>query len=119
VRLGSVPANSQQELRFVQERLALAGQIIFSISTMFLVVTGAIDLWRGIFRMTPEGRVFHAGGTLLAFGLWRLCHTRRALSAASLARLDQGATLLICGCYAAIEDHFGRLLPNVEALLET
>jgi len=105
VRLGSVPANSQQELRFVQERLALAGQIIFSISTMFLVVTGAIDLWRGIFRMTPEGRVFHAGGTLLAFGLWRLCRTRRALSAAALARLDQGATLLICGCYAAM-GHF-------------
>jgi DNA-binding MarR family transcriptional regulator len=24
-----------------------------------------------------------------------------------------------CGCYAAIEDHFGRLLPKVEALLAT
>jgi serine/threonine-protein kinase len=105
VRLGSVPVNSQQELRFVQERLALAGQIIFSISSMFLVVTGAIDLWRGVFRMTPEGRVLHAAGTLLALGLWRLCGTRRALSAAALARLDQGATLLICSCYAAM-GHF-------------
>jgi serine/threonine-protein kinase len=105
VRLGSVPADSQQELRFVQERLALAGQIIFSISTMFLVVTSAIDLWRGAFRMTPEGRVFHAAGTLLALALWRVCRTRRALSASALARLDQGATLLICGCYAAM-GHF-------------
>jgi serine/threonine-protein kinase len=105
VRLGSVPVNSQQELRFVQERLAFAGQIIFGISTMFLVVTGAIDLWRGTFRMTPEGRVLHAAGTLLALGLWRVCHARRALSAAALARLDQGATLLICACYACM-GHF-------------
>jgi eukaryotic-like serine/threonine-protein kinase len=105
VRLGSVPVNSQQELRFVQERLALSGQIIFCISTMFLVMTSAIDQWRGTMRMTLNGRAFHLAATLLALGLWRLCRTRRALSARTLANLDRGATLCICACYAAM-GHF-------------
>jgi len=100
VRLGSVPVNSQQELRFVQERLALAGQIIFCISTMFLVLTSAIDQWRGTMRMTLTGRAFHLLATLLALGLWRLCRTQRAFSARTLANLDRGATLSICACYA-------------------
>jgi len=105
VRLGSVPVNSQQELRFLQERLGLAGQIIFCISTMFLVMTSAIDMWRGTIRMSATGRAFHVGATLLALALWRLCRTRRALSASTLANLDQGTILCICACYAAM-GHF-------------
>ena len=105
VRLGSVPVNSQQELRFLQERLALSGQIIFCISTMFLVMTLALDQWHGAIRMTLTGRAFHLAATLLALGLWRLCHTRRALSARTLANLDLGATLCVCICYAAM-GHF-------------
>jgi hypothetical protein len=105
VRLGSVPVNSQQELRFLQERLGLAGQIIFTISTMFLVMTSALDMWRGTVRMSATGRAFHVGGTLLALALWRLCRARRALSASTLAQLDHGATLCICACFAAM-GHF-------------
>jgi hypothetical protein len=102
VRLGSVPVTSQQELRFLQDRLALCGQIIFGISTLFLVVMATIDGLRGIGQLTGTGRAFHFLGTLIAFLLWRACSRQRLFSQRMLAALDAGATLLVCACFACM-----------------
>jgi hypothetical protein len=106
VRLGSVPVNSSEELRFVQERLALFGKTIFFISLAFLLVKGGVDLVRGDSRIGIVGRVSHAVGTLVAFGLWRVCATPRALSERALAVIDVGATLGACVCFALMAHSF-------------
>jgi serine/threonine-protein kinase len=99
VRLGSVPLNSQQELRFLQDRLALCGQIVFGISGMFLVVTVVIDLVRDSSRMTLQGRSFHIAATLIALALWRVCSARRVFTQTALASVDVGAALAMCACF--------------------
>ncbi len=108
MRLGSVPANSQQELRFLQDRLGLCGQIIFAISGMFLAVVGVLDYLLEAPRMTLAARGAHLASTLVAFGLWRVCRSRRVLSGGALAALDRGVTLCVCAGYAAM----GYALPQ-------
>lgn len=39
VRLGSIPANSEQDVRFLQDRMAMFNRVTFWISGMFLVAT--------------------------------------------------------------------------------
>lgn len=102
VRLGSVPVTSQQELRFLQDRLALCGQIIFGISTLFLVVLAILDGVRGVGQLTSAARAFHFAGTLLAFALWRACSSRRVFSQRALTSLDAGSTLLVCASFACM-----------------
>jgi hypothetical protein len=99
VRLGSVPINSQQELRFLQDRLALCGQIIFSISSMFLVVVGGLHALGQVYSMPLMARVFHVLATSVAFVLWRACRSRRVFSKAVLNALDMGATWAACLSY--------------------
>jgi hypothetical protein len=106
VRLGSVPINSSEELRFVQERLALFGKTIFFISLAFLLVKGGVDLVRGDSPIGLVGRISHFVGTLVAFGLWRVCATPRALSERALAVIDVGATLGACVCFALMAHTF-------------
>jgi hypothetical protein len=108
VRLGSVPANSQQELRYLQDRLGLCGQIIFVISGMFLVVVGGLDYLRGGGQLPVTARALHLGSTLLALALWRLCRSRRVFSASMLATIDRGVALGVCAGYAAM----GYFLPQ-------
>jgi hypothetical protein len=78
VRLGSVPVNTNEELRFVQGRLALYGKTIFWISLAFLVVKGGLDLLRGDSRIGWIGRIGHALATLIALALWRVCASQRS-----------------------------------------
>jgi hypothetical protein len=44
VRLGSVPADSEQDLRFLQDRMAMFARVTFWVSGMFLLATTAADL---------------------------------------------------------------------------
>lgn len=44
VRLGSLPADSDEELRFIQNRLGSFAKTTFGISAMFLVATSIVDL---------------------------------------------------------------------------
>jgi eukaryotic-like serine/threonine-protein kinase len=106
VRLGSVPINSIEELHFVQERLALFGKTVFFISLAFLLVKGGLDLVRGDSRIGLVGRISHFVGTLVAFGLWRVCANPRALSERALAVIDVGATLGACVCFAVMAHTF-------------
>jgi eukaryotic-like serine/threonine-protein kinase len=99
VRLGSIPANSRQELRFLQDRLALFGQVIFFLSGTFLVINGSLDAFAAGRSMTLFGRAFHAGATLVMLSLWLVCRQRRVFSQPALADLDWGATLAACVCF--------------------
>jgi serine/threonine-protein kinase len=105
VRLGSLPAHSEQDVRFVQDRIALFGKVTFLISTMFLIATVAGDLLRGIGRMEPAGRVAHVVGTLISLALWRVLGGRRDFSPRTLHVVDVAGTLGICIAYVFMGHH--------------
>jgi eukaryotic-like serine/threonine-protein kinase len=107
VRLGSVPANADQDVRFVQDRMALFGKTTFLISSMFLVATSAADLVVEIRRYSEPSRVSHVIGTLLGLALWLIARNRRSLTVGTLQTLDIAATLGICWSFAAM-GYFGR-----------
>jgi len=96
VRLGSLPENSEEDLRFVQDRIALLGKVTFLISSMFLIVGSSLDLVGSTGRMLALGRASHVAGTLLALGLWRVAQSRRIFSPQTLQALDMAGTLGIC-----------------------
>jgi eukaryotic-like serine/threonine-protein kinase len=104
VRLGSLPANSEQDLRLVQDRLALFGKTVFLIATMFLVTNVALDLGLGDGSklMSSAGRACHVLGTLVAFALWRAAQSPKQATPAALQRLDGVGTLGMCVCFAAM-----------------
>jgi len=106
VRLGSVPVNTNEELRFVQGRLALFGKTIFFISLAFLVVKGGFDLLHGESRVGLIARISHAVGTLVALALWRVCAMQRSLSERALTTIDMGATLGACACFSVMAHSF-------------
>jgi eukaryotic-like serine/threonine-protein kinase len=106
VRVGSVPVNSNEELRFVQGRLALYGKTIFWISLAFLVVKGGLDLLRGDSRIGWVGRMGHVLATLIALALWRVCNSQRAFSEKALSALDVAATVGACLCFAVMSHFF-------------
>ncbi|HET9959681.1 MAG TPA: serine/threonine-protein kinase [Polyangiaceae bacterium] len=106
VRLGSLPADSEEDLRFVQDRLALFGKTTFLISGMFLLVTSTADLVAAVPRYSQLARVCHVVGTLSALALWRIAASRRPLSPVALHGLDASAMLGICWTFAGL-GHFG------------
>jgi serine/threonine protein kinase len=107
VRLGSLPANSEQELRLIQDRLSLFAVSAFIITTMFLVAMTGLDLGltdgRGF--QSPTGRVCHVLATLAAFTTWRVAKSRRVHSPETLTLLDAAGTVGICVAFAAM-GHF-------------
>jgi serine/threonine protein kinase len=105
VRLGSLPQDSEQDLRFVQDRLALFGKATVLISTMFLVGMSIADLFESSHRYTMLARVGHVSGTLFAVALWRIAAARKPLSPDALQALDGVATLGICWSFTAL-GHF-------------
>jgi serine/threonine-protein kinase len=105
VRLGSLPADSEQELRFVQDRLALFVKTTFWISTMFLLVTTVADLAGPVQRFSGLARASHALGTLIALGLWRAMQSRRNVSPGTLHALDVLGTLGICWSFTFMANH--------------
>jgi serine/threonine-protein kinase len=102
VRLGSLPANSDDDLRFVQDRIGLFAKTTFLIATMFLVVTWIADFAGHAPRYSSVARASHCVGTLIAFSAWRVTRMRQLFSAAALHRLDIAATLGTCWSFAAM-----------------
>jgi hypothetical protein len=109
VRLGSLPANSEQDLRLIQDRLSLFAVAAFVITAMFLVAMIALDvgLADGQGFLSTTGLVCHGVATLAAFTAWRVAKRRRLDSPAALTRLDAAGTVGVCLAFAAM-GHFLR-----------
>lgn len=100
VRLGSLPVNSDEDLRFVQDRIALFAKMIFLISTMFIVVPALADFFGQAQRYDWVSRVSHFTGTALALAVWLMARREKLLSAAVLQWLDGAGTLGVCSAFA-------------------
>jgi eukaryotic-like serine/threonine-protein kinase len=94
--LGSLPQDTAEELRFVQNRVALLGKVTFFIAGMFLVAVALADHLRHFDRVDPLGRASHALGTSIALGMWLLLRRRRVLAENALLAVDLAGTLAIC-----------------------
>jgi serine/threonine-protein kinase len=98
--------DTEQDLRFLQDRLALFGQTVFVISGFFLVLSVTLD-----FLESSIGWVAHAshfGATLLALILFRIGAMQRDLSPDALQMLDAFGTVAMCGLFALM----GHYLPQ-------
>jgi serine/threonine-protein kinase len=105
VRLGSVPVDSREELRFLQDRLALFGKTTFLIATFLLIATSTSDLVSSVQRYSPLSRAWHVLGILLAFTLWRVSASSKNHAPRTLHLLDLVLTPGIC-CSFAVLGHY-------------
>lgn len=103
--LGSLPQSPTEELRFVQDRVALLGQVTFFISGMFLIAVAAADHFRNVERVQLLGRISHALGTVIALAMWQLLRRGRVLSPSALLAFDLAGTLCICVSFVGM-GHF-------------
>lgn len=100
VRLGSLPMDSAQDLRFVQDRLALFGKTVFIISTLFLLLGLSIA---GVLGSPWEvSRGFHLAASLVALAIWRAARARRQFSTDTLKWLDSLTTAGLSALFAAM-----------------
>jgi serine/threonine-protein kinase len=99
VAFGAVPQGETQELRFVQDRVALLGKVTFFISGTFLIAVGVADYLRQFERVQLIGRTSHALGTLLALAVWQLLARRRMFSPETLLAFDLLGTFCICASF--------------------
>ena len=102
MRLGSLPIDSEQGLRFVQDRIALFSRTTFLISSIFLVATSAADLLATVARYSLVARTCHVLATLIALGTWRVAASARLLSPEALQKFDLCLTLGACWSFAAM-----------------
>jgi eukaryotic-like serine/threonine-protein kinase len=97
--LGSLPQGTTEELRFVQERLALLAKVTFFISSMFFVAVALADHLRHFQRVQVLGRVSHALGTVIALGMWQVLRRERTFSPSTLLVVDLLGTWCICASF--------------------
>jgi eukaryotic-like serine/threonine-protein kinase len=119
IRLGSLPANSEQDLRLIQDRLALFGVSTFLITTMFLIGVATLDFGLGDEQgySTPRGRVFHGLATLAALSIWLVAKRQRQFSPEALLRIDLAGTVGVCVSFAAMGHSFVQPFGFYTALL--
>jgi serine/threonine-protein kinase len=100
-----MPQGPAEELRFVQDRVALLGRVTFYISGMFLLAVAVADTLRNVQRLQPIGRVSHTAGTLIALGLWLVLRSKRQFSPNALLAFDLLGTWCICVSFVGM-GHF-------------
>jgi hypothetical protein len=97
-----LPANSDDDLRFVQDRIGMFAKVMFLISSMFLVVPAIVDFFGEPPPDHPVSRASHVTGTVLALAVWRVARREKLLSPPVLQWLDVVGTLGPCWAYAAM-----------------
>jgi serine/threonine-protein kinase len=102
VRLGGLPVDSEEDLRFVQDRIGLFAKLIFLISAMFVVVPAVVDLITRPLFGDLFARASHVTGTLLALVVWRLARRKSLLSPGVLPWLDVVGTVGVCWAFATM-----------------
>jgi serine/threonine-protein kinase len=102
---GSLPQSTTEELRLVQDRVALLGKVTFFISGTFLIAVALADHLRHFQRVQLTGRVSHALGTLIALGIWQVLRRPPVFSAMALSAFDLLGTWCICASFIGM-GHF-------------
>jgi len=100
-----LPLDSEQDLRFIQDRFALFAKTTFLISSMFLLATAIAEVVSDAKRYSDLARASHVAGTLVTLGMWQAAKSRRSMSPATLQTLDIVGTLAVCWFFAAM-GHF-------------
>jgi serine/threonine-protein kinase len=98
-----VPADSIEETRDLQDRLARFALTTFATSGVMLLASLISDFtqhlgWGGISR---PSRVVHISAQLLVFGTWWLCRGKPRRQA-TLRALDAALSPILCVCWAAL-----------------
>jgi eukaryotic-like serine/threonine-protein kinase len=109
VRLGSLPVNSEQDRRLIQDRLALFSKTAFFITTMFLVTNAALDaaLDDGL-GVGDAAFASHVLAASVALVIWQLARRQVVYSPAVLKQLDALGTILVSVSFVLM----GHFLPQ-------
>jgi hypothetical protein len=99
-----LPVNSDEDLRFVQDRIGMFAKVMFLISSMFLLVQTIVDFFGG-WKREPVSLGSHVTGTVLALLAWRLARGKKLLTPRALQGLDVIGTLGPCWAFAAMGHH--------------
>ena len=99
-----MPVNSDEDLRFVQDRIRTFAKVMFLISAMFLVVQTISDSFRGWDR-EPVSLGSHVTGTALALLAWQVARGKKLLAPPALQGLDVLGTLGPCWAFAVMGHH--------------
>jgi signal transduction histidine kinase/ActR/RegA family two-component response regulator len=92
---GEEPQAETEELRFLQERVALLGKVISCVSAMFIVVA-VTDYLKDLHRIFLIGRIGHLFATAIALAIWLSVRRSAAVSARALVMIDEFGTLGMC-----------------------
>ncbi len=112
VRLGSVPEDTKEGLRFLQNRIAFFGGVLFALASGFYIVNVGMVL----FMHEPQigecliggGRVWHLAACFAILAMWLVARQKRTLSAPTLACLDTLGVADIGLAFAAMAFHIGN-----------
>jgi serine/threonine-protein kinase len=118
VRLGSLPVNSEQDRRLIQDRLALFSKTAFLITTMFLVTNQVLDATLGDRpQITGAALVSHAAASLVVLALWLLARRSHIYSPVWLQRLDAFGTVAVSLAFVLMGHRLGQPYGFYTALL--
>ncbi|MET0411961.1 MAG: hypothetical protein ABW217_11740, partial [Polyangiaceae bacterium] len=106
VRLGSVPVNSEQDRRLIQDRLAFFGKTAFFITSMFLVTNAFLDAALSDVQQIGNAALScHVLAAAGALSVWQVARRRGVLSPRTLQWLDAFGTIAISASFALM-GHF-------------
>ena len=102
VRLGSVPSGAEDDLLFLQRRLALFGGLVALLSGLFLAVRAVALPFADQSPLLEPGRPAHFAASLLSLAVWLIARRKRPYSIRTLNWLDGVATLGLGLLFAAM-----------------
>jgi serine/threonine-protein kinase len=106
VRLGSVPVNSEQDRRLIQDRLAFFGKTAFFITSMFLVTNAFLDSALADAQQVSDAALAcHLLAAAGALTVWQVARRRGVLSPRTLKLLDAFGTIAISTAFVLM-GHF-------------
>jgi serine/threonine-protein kinase len=123
-RLGSVPTTSSDDLRWLQDRLALLGLVVFTLAGGFYLISASVAVvTMGLSGLVSWqlnlGRAWHLLTVTSAMVLWLATRARHQLSARTLGLFDAVGTVSVCWSLAMMGYGFGSAEGMAAGLLAT
>lgn len=111
MRVPTTAGDSQDQTRFLQDRLALYGKVIFILSAGFFIFANLV--WRSLSPTSMvygemAGRVLHLLGAGAALVMWLVARQRRELSLRALHWMDAGGLLFMAAAYTGVGWVYGH-----------